>query len=149
MEMPKGDADAGSPLPRAREVYAALELRLAELLARARAQRWPGLEGDWAAFISAIDARVAFEEEVLLPVFGAHDPDRRALAKRLVEEHAALHQLLVELGRQIRRHNLRETTAELVAELLHEHAAIESVNIDPWIELDPRKWSLALQRVPT
>jgi hypothetical protein len=147
--MSKRDGAAGGAPTRSRDAYVELEARLAELLVRARAGQWPGLEGDWADFMTAVAARCAYEEELLFPAYGAHDADRRALVKQLVEEHAAMHQLLAEIGRQIHRRSVRETTVELVTEVLRDHAAIESANIDPWIDLDPRKWSLGLGRVPS
>lgn len=134
---------------RTADAYAVLDARLAELLQRARTEEWTGLEGDWASFMTAVEARCVFEEEVLFPAFRAHDPDRRKLVQQLVEEHAAIRQLLVEIGGQIRRRSLRETTVDLVTELLRDHLAVESAQLDPWIELDPRKWSLPLGRVPT
>lgn len=122
---------------------------LAALLARARSGDWAGLEGDWAAFVSAFEARRIFEEEVLFPALCADDSERRKLAQRLVEEHEALQQLFLELGRQIRRKSMRETTIELATELLHDHATVESTSVDPWIDLAPRKLSLRLGRRPT
>lgn len=107
------------------------------------------LEAKWAELTRAFEARVAFEEEVLFPAFAGRSGERRALIKRLVEDHAAMCELLLDIGRQLQRCAVCPVTIELLLDLLREHAAIESNQVDPWIELDGRGWSVALERVPT
>ncbi|HWB82321.1 MAG TPA: hemerythrin domain-containing protein [Nannocystaceae bacterium] len=137
------------PLGALADAYVELIQRFDALCGHARAQEWSVLAHEWPHFVASVDDRCRLEEEVLLPAYAEQGPAARALVKQLVEEHAALRQLITETSRQIRRRHMRPVTQELLLDLLREHAALESQNLDPWIALDVRDWSLQLRRVPT
>lgn len=137
------------PLGVVAQAYAELIERGDELFRLARAGEWSVLGTAWPPFVDAFAERCKLDEEVLLPAYAEHGGEARALVKQLVEEHAALRQLIQETSDQIERRRMRPVTQELLMELLREHAALKTRKLDPWIALDVRDWSSQLRRVPT
>jgi hemerythrin-like domain-containing protein len=137
------------PLGAIAQAYVELIQRLDELCGRVRAQEWSVLASAWPQFVIDFEDRCKLEEEVLFPAYAEQGGEARALVKQLVEEHAAMRQLVSETSHQIRRRRMRPVTQELLIDLLREHAAVETQHLDPWIALDVRDWSLRLRRVPT
>ena len=110
---------------------------------------WSLVEARWPSFVRMLEERCAFEEEVLFPAYAEQGLAARALVRRLVEEHAAIHQLVVATGEQIQHRRMRPVTQELLCDVLRDHAVVESAELEPWIALDGRDWSLQLRRIPT
>lgn len=137
------------PLGTLADVYLELIQQLEVLCGHARAEEWTVLADAWPHFMAAFEDRMKLEEEVLFPAYAEQGREARLLVKQLVEEHAAMRQLVSETSRQIRRRRMRPITQELLSELLRDHAALETKHLDPWIALDVRDWSLQLRRVPT
>jgi hemerythrin-like domain-containing protein len=130
------------------DAYAVLLQQLERLRAAAGRAEWSEVEREWPDFVRAFEERCTFEERVLLPAYAAQGREARTLVQRLIEEHAAMRQLVAETARQLRHRCLRPVTQDLLVELVRDHAAIESEHLDPWIALDPRRWSLQLRRIP-
>lgn len=104
---------------------------------------------EWEELTRAFEARLTYEEKALFPAFAGRSSERRALIERRVQDHAVICELLVDVGEQLRRRAVCPVTVELLLDLLREHTAIESHQLDRWIELDARGWSHPLGRVLT
>jgi hypothetical protein len=131
------------------QAYVALLQQLERLRALASRREWSEVEKESPEFVRAFEERCAFEEEVLLPAYAAQGREARTLVQRLVEEHAAMRQLVAETARQLRRRCVRPVTQDLLVELMRDHAALESEHFDSWLALEHRHWSPQSPRVPT
>jgi hemerythrin-like domain-containing protein len=143
--MPKNPLRA-SRATRLREDHVELDRRFDDLCERARVGDWHELDEVWKSFAADLEAHMAFEEEALFPAFGQGGIECRDLVKQLVGEHAAIRQLLEQIGIDIQLHTIRASTIELFTDLMREHAALENSRFYPWAELEGRAWAATTNR---
>jgi hypothetical protein len=126
-----------------RDDHVEFERKFADIRERARSGDWRELDAVWSDFAAAVTAHLAFEERDILPSLRFAGADERALVRRLEEEHAAIRQLLQDLGVQIQLHTIRAGTVDVFLQIMRDHAALENERIYPWLEARERAMATA------
>ncbi len=116
---------------RLREEHRRLERVFERLLAAFRSEDWSEARQSWTEFEDALRAHMQLEEEHLLPVFRAEQPDE---ASTLLREHDVLRAELVAFGVRVDLHAFTLPEAEALVARLREHAAHEERMFYPWAE---------------
>ena len=110
-----------------------LEAKCNELLAWAYTDDFRELTARWRELEAELLDHIAAEEEVILPGYAKHAPDD---AKRILEDHARIRELVTPVGVEIELHQTRASRLRLLTEALAAHAEHEDSLMYPWAELN-------------
>jgi len=134
----EGDRSALESLPPRRGLdlllpdhHRRLEATCRELLAWAYSDDMREFAATWRELEAEINDHIAAEEEVILPGYAAHAPDD---AKRILDDHARIRELLTPIGVEIELHEARAARLQRLADALHAHALFEDATIHPWAQ---------------
>lgn len=109
--------------------------RFNDLCERAATGDWHELDEVWTGFMTDIERHLGFEEQQIFPRYSEGSPDRSAVARRLLDQHAEMRRMLDSIGLQIQLKEVRAATIEAFTALMREHASVEDTSVYPWAVL--------------
>jgi len=103
------------------------------------------LQAAWATFESNLLRHLELEENTIIPLFAATNPDE---AHRLLSEHDRIRDVVFELGLRCDLHAVRKAGIDRLARMLRSHAEYEDATLYRWVEehatIDTRRHLLSL-----
>jgi hypothetical protein len=108
-----------------------LEAKCRELLGWAYTDDPRQLAAAWCELEAEIHDHLAAEEQVMLPCYAEHAPSD---ARRILDDHARIRELLTPMGIEIELHATRATRLRHLADALDAHALFEDATMYPWAE---------------